>query len=87
MRISSDVFVPGKGWFIFGGDGNTIPQSQMLQSINSTWTLGPQLYQSTSVYGQCNVQVFLLNLTEFYNFNKVANYETYRDSFTYFIKQ
>jgi hypothetical protein len=67
MRISSDVFVPGKGWFIFGGDGNTIPQSQMLQSINSTWTLGPQLYQSKSVYAQCNIQVFFPEFEGFFN--------------------
>jgi hypothetical protein len=44
-------------WFIFGDDGNSMSQSQMIPSIGSNWTLVPELYQALPVYGQCSAQV------------------------------
>ena len=56
----STVVVPNRGWFIFGGDGNTSPRSQRLPSPDSPWELGPELYKSQSVTGTC---IVLMNNT------------------------
>lgn len=54
---ASSVLVPNKGWFIFGGDGNSLTRSQKLQHPDSLWELGPDLYLSKSVTGTCIVQL------------------------------
>jgi len=48
------AFVPGRGWYIFGGS-KTFNQSQHLQSIDGTRTIGDPVYQPES--GLCLVQV------------------------------
>ncbi len=54
---SASVVVPKKGWFIFGGEGNSLTRSQKLNHHDSQWELGPDLYQSRTVTGECLVQV------------------------------
>ena len=54
---TSSVQVPNQGWFIFGGDGNTLTRSQRLQQPDGLWELGPDLHQSKSVTGTCIVQM------------------------------
>jgi hypothetical protein len=57
----SNVVVPSKGWFIYGGYfSNYQNNAQHLSSISSQWTLGPLLYLSQLDYGQCIVQVYFL---------------------------
>ena len=55
---SANVYVPNQGWFIFGGDGNTLTRSQKLTKIDGDWELGPNVYNSKVVTGGCIVQVF-----------------------------
>jgi hypothetical protein len=49
---TAGIQVPGKGWFLFGG--NDLGTSQKL--VNSTWEAGPAV-QTPGIYGQCAVQV------------------------------
>jgi hypothetical protein len=62
-QYPSNVVVPSKGWFIYGGYfANYQSYSQHLPSISQPWIQGPLLYLSQQDYGQCIVQVyFLLN--------------------------
>ena len=54
---AANVLVPGRGWFLFGGEGNSITRSQMLTSPSSRWQLGPNFYHSRYVSGECLVQL------------------------------
>ena len=54
---SANVQVPNKGWFIFGGEGNSLIRSQKLNHPSSKWELGPDLFQSRTVTGECLVQL------------------------------
>jgi hypothetical protein len=54
----SNVVVPSKGWFIYGGYySNAVINAQQLHSISSKWTLGPVQFNSRLDFGQCIVQV------------------------------
>ncbi len=53
------AFVPGRGWFIFGGNSD-YTQTQQLQSIDGTWTTGNPTFQPDSHY--CIVQVMKLQM-------------------------
>ena len=54
MTGAKGTFVPGRGWFIFGGNtGYT--QTQQLQTIDGSWTTGIPAFQPDSNY--CIVQV------------------------------
>jgi hypothetical protein len=57
---SASVVVPKKGWFVFGGEGNSLTRSQKLNHHDSQWELGPDLFQSRTVTGECLVQVNIL---------------------------
>ena len=48
------TFVPGRGWFIFGGNSG-FTQTQQLNSIGGSWTVGNPVLQPDSSY--CIVQV------------------------------
>lgn len=54
---SASVQVPNKGWFIFGGEGSSLTRSQKLNHPKSQWELGPDLFQSRTVTGECLVQL------------------------------
>jgi hypothetical protein len=55
-KYATSVFVPNHGWFIFGGDGNTLLTSQKLQTLSGNWTAGgPNLYQND--FFNCGIQV------------------------------
>ena len=47
--------VPSVGWFLFGGYGNELNNSQWFNQ--DTWTLGPSLYENTQIEYQCVTQV------------------------------
>jgi len=51
------TFVPGRGWFIFGGNSG-FSQTQQLPTIDGPWTTGNPVFQPDSNY--CIVQVMLL---------------------------
>ncbi len=52
----SSVLIPGKGFFIFGGNNNK--SSQHLSDINGTWDIGdPKVFNSTVNSYTCVVQV------------------------------
>jgi hypothetical protein len=48
------LLIPGKGWFIFGG--NTFSTSRKLVNVSSNWEAGPAT-QTSNIWGQCAVQV------------------------------
>ncbi len=52
--LAASIRVPGKGWFLFGG--NELPTSQKLETVNSNWEAGPAVLLP-DIYGQCAVQV------------------------------
>lgn len=54
---SASVQVPNMGWFIFGGEGSSLTRSQKLNHPSSQWELGPDLFQSRTVTGECLVQL------------------------------
>ena len=54
---AASVQVPDKGWFIFGGEGNSLTRSQKLNHPTGQWELGPDLFQSRTVTGECLVQL------------------------------
>jgi hypothetical protein len=58
---SNSVFVPNQGWFIFGGAGNSLKNSQKLPTISSSWEVGPYLYQGRPVSQQCSLQVIYVS--------------------------
>ncbi len=51
---AANIQIPGKGWFLFGG--NDLETSQKLGTVNSNWEAGPAV-QTTGIFGQCGVQV------------------------------
>ncbi len=51
---AASIRVPGKGWFLFGGNG--LSTSQKLETVNSNWVTGPAV-QTPGIQGQCVVQV------------------------------
>jgi hypothetical protein len=51
---AASIRVPGKGWFLFGGNG--LPTSQKLETVNSNWEAGPAVL-TPGIYAQCAVQV------------------------------
>ena len=53
---ASSVFIPDRGWFLFGG--NFIDTYQKLTNINSQWQKGPEV-QTPGILFQCAVQVML----------------------------
>ena len=54
---SANVLVPGRGWFLFGSEGNSITRSQVLANPTGRWQLGPSFYQTRYVNGECLVQL------------------------------
>ncbi len=56
---AASIRVPGKGWFLFGG--NSLPFSQKLETVNSNWEAGPAV-QTPGILGQrqCAVQVIIV---------------------------
>ena len=52
--VAASIQIPGKGWYLFGG--NSLPTSQKLVNISSNWEAGPAV-QATWIEGQCAVQV------------------------------
>ena len=52
--FAASIKIPGKGWYLFGGNGLSI--SQKLVNISSHWEAGPEV-QTPGIYGQCAVQV------------------------------
>ena len=53
-NVAAGIQIPGKGWYLFGGNG--LSTSQSLVNINSTWEAGPAV-QAPRIQGQCAVQV------------------------------
>jgi len=53
--LSSDVYIKGQGWFIFGG--NHLETSQKLVGIDSIWEQGPPVI-ARYIEGQCAVKVY-----------------------------
>jgi len=53
---SSDVYIEGHGWFIFGGYTNYLETSQKLVGIDSKWEQGPPVI-APGIEGQCAVKV------------------------------
>ena len=51
---ASSVYMPDRGWFLFGG--NYLNTSQKLTNIQSNWEKGPAV-QTPGIYHQCAVQV------------------------------
>ena len=51
---AASIRIPGKGWYIFGG--NRLSTSQKLANISSNWEAGPPV-ETSAIYGQCAVQV------------------------------
>jgi len=58
--IGAGTIVPGRGWIIFGGN-ITFNQTQHLQSIDGTWTIGDPVYQPD--INLCIVQVYKSSIT------------------------
>jgi len=56
VSAAKGAFVPGRGWYIFGGNSG-YPQTQQLQAIDGSWTIGNPLFQPETQY--CIVQVIL----------------------------
>ncbi len=54
MAGAKGAFVPGRGWFIFGGNVG-YSQTQKLQTIDGSWTSGNPSFQAD--YNYCIVQV------------------------------
>jgi hypothetical protein len=54
---ASGAYVPSQGWALFGGEGNTLPTSQILKTIDGDWEMGPFLYLNQADYHHCVVQV------------------------------
>jgi len=52
------VNVPGEGWLLFGGEGNSLTRAQVLKSVDAKWELGPNLFELHNDFGHCLVQVF-----------------------------
>ncbi len=67
------AFVPGRGWFIFGGNSD-YTQTQQLQLIDGTWTTGNPTFQPDSHY--CIVQVLKLQM---YYVTNMVNYDVIKD--------
>jgi hypothetical protein len=55
-HAAAGIQVPGKGWFLFGG--NELKTSQKLTNISSfwVWEAGPAV-KTINIWGQCAVQV------------------------------
>ena len=51
---ASSVYMPDRGWFLFGG--NELKTSQKITNIQSNAEEGPAV-QATNIYNQCAVQV------------------------------
>jgi hypothetical protein len=51
---AGSILIPGKGWFLFGG--NSLKTSQKLKNLHSNWEAGPAV-QTPRIQGQCVVQV------------------------------
>ena len=51
---ASSVYMPDRGWFLFGG--NNLTTSQKLTNIDSNWEKGPAV-QKVWIHHQCAVQV------------------------------
>ena len=51
---AASIQIPGKGWYLFGG--NYLETSQKLVNISSNWEAGPTV-QTPGIQGQCAVQV------------------------------
>ena len=51
---AGSIQIPGKGWFIFGG--NSLSTSQKLVNVKSNWEAGPAV-QTPGIFYQCVVQV------------------------------
>ena len=58
MLFPGTVNVPGQGWVLFGGDGNSLARVQVLKSVDAKWDLRPDLYKHN--FGHCLVQVFFV---------------------------
>jgi hypothetical protein len=52
--LAASIQIPGKGWYLFGG--NNLETSQKLVNISSNWEAGPAV-QTPGFNGQCTVQV------------------------------
>ena len=55
--------VPSRGWFIFGGYGNNLTNSQWFNQ--DTWKLGPSLYENSPNIYQCITQVIVFKAADF----------------------
>ena len=55
--VAATVILPNQGWIIFGGFDNALTTAQKLRTLDGQWEAGPRLYQSTSDYFSCAVQV------------------------------
>ena len=53
-QYAASIQIPGKGSYIFGGNG--LSTSQKLVNISSNWEAGPAV-QTPFIKGQCAVQV------------------------------
>jgi len=55
-KFASSVLVPGKGFYIFGGNSNYM--SLQLPTIDGVWSLGlPYLFKNVTTEMMCTVQV------------------------------
>ena len=58
LKFVNKVFDPTMGLLIFGGDPLTSnPVAMKLESLGSSWTAGPDLFQRSVSLGQCLLQV------------------------------
>ena len=57
VNWNGGVQVPGKGWFIFGGDKSALDHAQGLASLDGVWELGTSLFQQRIDGGHCTIQV------------------------------
>ena len=58
IRTAASVFVPSRGWVVFGGYGSTLLTAQKLGALNGTWQAGPNMYQDVNEFSMCGVQVY-----------------------------
>jgi hypothetical protein len=55
---AASIQIPGKGWYLFGG--NSLSTSQRLVNVSSNWVAGPAV-QTIWINGQCAIQVMNKN--------------------------
>ena len=57
LYYASGVVVPSTGWVIFGGASGNETTASLLSSVESSWQVGPDLFENRTDYFNCIVQV------------------------------